>query len=192
MAFSQAQTAEHRRQLRIEGTRHLRLGDRCALENHQKPMTPIDLHTSCEKADGYITLGLIEKAWEILDELPPEAKTTEDVISLQVEILLKSNEPLKASFLAETLAYMHPDDPEVLVLPAKYKFQAGDTHAALAWLQIVGAKCQSHAEYHYLVAQCQVTMGNTPEAIESLGFAFQLNRDLRLKALDDPAFEGLW
>ena len=155
-------------------------------------MTADNYDHICQKADGYITLGLIEKAWEILDQLPPEAKTTEDVISLQVEILLKSNEPLKASFLAESLAYMHPDDPEVLVLPAKYKVQAGDTHAALAWLQIVGAKCQSHAEYHYLVAQCLVTMGNTPEAIESLGFAFQLDRDLRLRALNDPAFERLW
>ena len=155
-------------------------------------MSSKDIHDICQKADGYITLGLIEKAWEILDELPPESKTTEDVISLQVEILLKSNEPLKASFLAESLAYMHPEDPEVLVLPAKYKVQAGDRHAALAWLQIVGAKCQSHAMFHFLVAQCQVTMGNTPEAIESLGFAFQLDRDLRLRALNDPAFEGLW
>ena len=93
-------------------------------------MTPPDFQRICQAADGYLTLGLLGQAWNALEDLPPRWKETEEVISLQIEILLKSKQPLKASFLAEALALLHPGDPEILVLVAECKMHA-EAHAAL-------------------------------------------------------------
>ena len=155
-------------------------------------MTPADFQRICQAADGYLTLGLLGQAWNALEDLPPRLKETEEVISLQIEILLKSNQPLKASFLAEALALLLPDDPEILVLVAECKMHAADISGALHWLAEIEPRCAASAAFHLLRAKCYAAHGLRAEARAALERTFALDPALRAEALDDPALAMLW
>lgn len=62
----------------------------------------------CETAEGYIELGLLDDALNILEDLPTQAKISREVIVLHMAILVKSGKPLKASYLGENLCFGDP------------------------------------------------------------------------------------
>lgn len=155
-------------------------------------MAPDEFKKQCDAAEGYITLGLLDEAFNILEDLPSELKITKKVITLHMGILLKAGEYLKASYLAETLSMSEPDDVDRMVLVARYRYQAGEYSDALAWLMSVARNCSGDAYFHYLSAQCHAALGNMDAARNSVKQASAMSETLRMRALDDPAFEAIF
>lgn len=146
----------------------------------------------CEAVEGYTALGMVEQAFNLLEDLPSELKITKDVIMLHMGILLKTREYLKASYLAETLSLSEPDDVDRMLLVARYRYKAGELKDALAWLMSVEMKCSGEAYFHYLKAQCLAALGKMDRARESLQKLAAMDETLRMRALDDPVFEAIY
>lgn len=155
-------------------------------------MTADDFKKTCDAVEGYTALSLLDEANNILEELPSEFKITKEVITLHMGILLKSQDYLKASFLAETLSMSEPDDLDRMLLVARYRFQAGEYAGALAWLMSVQKKCSGDAYFHYLCAQCHAALGKMDATRNSLKQASAMSETLRMRALDDPVFEAIY
>jgi tetratricopeptide (TPR) repeat protein len=155
-------------------------------------MNTEEFKRQCEVAEGYLSLGILDEAWNTLEELPAEFKVTKEVLTLQMGVLLKSGEYLKASFLAETLCRFDPDDSDRLIYVARYRYEGRQFESALAWLKSVEEKCDHDAYFHYLRAQCLSSLGNTDEAKAELTKAISMNEGFKLRANEDPAFEFLF
>ena len=52
--------------------------------------------------------------------------------------------------------------------------------------------CLSDAEFHYLLAQCHAAFGALEQARRSLQKVSALSETLRMRALDDSAFEAIF
>lgn len=151
-----------------------------------------ELREQCDAAEGYIALGLLEEAVNILEDLPSELKITKEVITLHMGILLKAKDYLKASYLAETLSVSEPDDVDRMLIVARYRYQAGEYSDALAWLMSVARNCSGDAYFHYLSAQCHAALGDMDAARTSLQKVASMSETLRSSALDDPVFEAIY
>jgi len=135
---------------------------------------------------------MVDEALNILEDLPPKVKITREVITLHMLILLKAKDYLKASYLAETLNMSEPENVDRMLDVARYRYQAGEFKDALAWLVSVEKKCLSDADFHYLSAQCHAAVGDLEQARGSLQKVAVMSETLRLRALDDPAFEAIY
>lgn len=155
-------------------------------------MTTDEFKKQCEAVEGYTALGLLDEANNILEDLPSELKITKDVITLHMAILLKADEYLKASYLAETLSMSEPDNVNRLLMVARYRYKAGAFKEGLEWLMSVEKKCSEDAYFHYLCAKYHAALGDQDAAKDSLKIAFKINPDLRLGALGDPVFDFIF
>jgi len=155
-------------------------------------MSHDEFRRMCDAVEGYIALGLVDEALNILEDLPPNLKITREVIALHIGILLKSKDYLKASYLAETLSMSEPENVDRMLDVARYRYQAGEFKDALAWLVSVERKCLGDADFHYLSAQCHAAIGDLEQARRSLQKVSALSETLRMRALDDPAFEAIY
>lgn len=155
-------------------------------------MTAQEFKKMCDAVDGYTALGLVGEALNILEDLPPNLKITREVITLHMGILLKSKEYLKVSYLAETLSMSEPENVDRMLDVARYRYQACEFKDALAWLELVAKKCLGHADFHYLSAQCHAAAGDLEQARRSLQKVSVLSENLRMRALDEPAFEAIY
>jgi thioredoxin-like negative regulator of GroEL len=145
-----------------------------------------------QAAEGYAALGLTTEAWDLLDSLPIEAKLGRPAIQLQVNLLVQAEEYRKASFLAETLCRLDPEDTEILVLVAKLRYKGDDLQGAIEWLDQIGPKCVDNAEFHYVRAQCQAQTGDIESAKVTLGMIRQRWPNLCERMVDDPAFDAIF
>jgi thioredoxin-like negative regulator of GroEL len=155
-------------------------------------MSSQEFKKMCDVVEGYTALGLVDEALNILEDLPPTVKITREVITLHIGILLKSKDYLKASFLAETLSMSEPENVNRMLDVARYRYKAGEFKQALAWLVTVEKKCLSEADFHYLSAQCHAAIGDLEQARRALHTVSVLSETLRMRALDDPAFEAIY
>lgn len=146
----------------------------------------------CQAAEGYAVLGLTTEAWDLLDSLPIEAKLCRPVIQLQVNLLVQAEAYRKASFLAETLCQLDPEDAENLVLVAKLRYKGSDIQGAIEWLDQIGPKCEDNAEFHYKRAQCQAETKDIESAKLTLGLIRQRWPHLCERMVDDPAFDAIF
>jgi predicted Zn-dependent protease len=146
----------------------------------------------CQAAEGYSILGLTTEAWDLLDSLPMEAKLCRPVIQLQVNLLVQAEAYRKASFLAETLCRLDPEDTDNLVLVAKLRLKGDDLQGAIEWLDQIGPKCVDNAEFHYIRAQCQAETKDIENAKLTLGLIRQRWPNLCERMVDDPAFDAIF
>lgn len=155
-------------------------------------MTKEEFHKAVEAAEGYVELGLFDMASDIIERLPSRAKITKEVITIQVAMLVKTGQPLKASYLAESLCLGEPSNTSLLLTVAQLRFEAGEFSDAINWLSTVEQKCSSEAAFHLLKAKCHASLGQLQECRISLTAAHSLDPELRFKSLDDPAFDRIF
>lgn len=146
----------------------------------------------CDAVDGYIDLGLFEEALKILEDLPTRAKISKEVIILHIRILVKSGQPLKASYLAENLCFGDPDNVGLILEVGQLKHDAGEFTEALKWLMSVESKCRSSARFHLLRAKSHASLGDVEACALALREAHRIDPDLRMQNLEDPAFEAIY
>lgn len=127
------------------------------------PLTTAAFLKICTAVEGYVELGLLEQASQMLEALPPKFRSSRRVTALTISILMKEGEFLRASNLAEELALSEPDNVEHLLLVARCRFQAGKVVDALWWLQAYADQCAHSPDYHYFRAECHAAVGD-PEA----------------------------
>jgi predicted Zn-dependent protease len=155
-------------------------------------MTAEQFRKICDTAEGYIDLGLLDDAAQLLEDLPPNLKVTKEVIVLHMTILVKSGQPLKASYLAENLSLGDPDNVGLMLEVAHLRLDAGEATEAIKWLRDVEAKCHSSAVFHHLRDRCYAKLGDWEACRSSLKEAHTIDPELKWKSLEDPAFDTIY
>lgn len=155
-------------------------------------MTTEQFRQQLNAATGFISLGMLGEAVNVLEDLPSQLKITTEVISLHIAILLKSGSYLKASYLAETLAMGDPGSLEKTLDIARYRNAAGAFKEALEWLESIRKRWEGAAGFHYCLAQCHSGLGDVEQMKAELKTAFDLDEELKIQAAHDPAFEGIF
>lgn len=158
----------------------------------EKMMTAQEFRKTCDTAEGYMDLGLLEDALNILEDLPTQAKISKEVIILHIRILVKSGQPLKASYLGENLCFGDPDNVGLILEVGQLKHDAGEITEALKWLVSLETKCRDSARFHLLRAKCHASLGDLEACVLALSEAHRIDPDLRMQNLDDPAFEAIY
>ena len=70
-----------------------------------------DLKRTLDAAAGYLTLGLIDDAWQELEALSPEMERDPAVLELRCEIYQRLGRWNSARVLAESMAHLLPENP---------------------------------------------------------------------------------
>lgn len=146
----------------------------------------------CDAVEGFIDLGLFEEALKNLEDLPTRAKISKEVIILHIRILVKSGQPLKASYLGENLCFGDPENIPLMLEVGQLKHDAGEFRDALKWLMSVESKCHDSAHFQILRAKCHVSLGDLEACLLALKEAHRIDPILRMQSLDDPAFEAIY
>lgn len=155
-------------------------------------MTAQEFRKICDTAEGYIDLGLVDEALNILEDLPTQAKISTEVIILHMTILVKSGQQLKASYLGENLCFGDPDNAGLMLEVGQLKHDAGEFTDALKWLMSVECKCRDSAHFHLLRAKCHASLGDLEACALALREAHRIDPDLRMQSLSDPSFEAIY
>lgn len=155
-------------------------------------MTAQEFKTICDKAEGYIDLGLLEDAQQLLEDLPTQAKISKEVITLHMRILVKSGQPLKASYLGENLCFGDPANIGLSLEVGQLKHEAGKHTEAIKWLKSVEFNCHESAQFHLLRAKCHAALGDLEACRLALREAHRIDPSLRMNSLNDPAFEAIF
>lgn len=155
-------------------------------------MTADEFKKLCTTAEGYIELGLLEDALKTLEGLPMNLKITKQVILLHVQILMRSGQMLKASYLAENLSFSNPDNLELAIEVARLKHIGGENTEALKWLHSVELKCQHLACLHLLRARCHAALEDLEACVLALRATHDIEPAQRLRTIDDPPFDAIY
>ncbi len=131
-------------------------------------MSTIQIDQMYRAIEGYTELGMVEQAWNLLENLPPNLKATQMVINLQIKLFVRSQKYAEAAALAEELSMSDPADVDQIIQLAYYHYKAGHFQNALSWLQTIKAKCQNNASYHCVDGMCWAALGDNESANSSL------------------------
>jgi predicted Zn-dependent protease len=155
-------------------------------------MTADKFSHHCRQIEGYLELGLLEEAYNLLEDLPSTFKTTIEALQLHIAIQTKAGAYIKASYLAETLSLGDPASTEKALAVAHLRYLGGDYQGAVQWLSSMKTAETQSAPCLYLKAQCHGRLGELEQMKAALHEAFAVDESLKMKALDDPAFESVF
>jgi len=132
------------------------------------------------------TLGTNSKRW------PPETRDRPQVILLRVMIYNNLERWEEAAIIGRGALRHYPDFGALHVATAlALRVHSGPTEAKEV-LTAGEAFLENEAVFHYLLACYDCALGHLDEAKEGLARAFELDKSLRLKALDEPDLAPLW
>jgi hypothetical protein len=89
------------------------------------------LKLTIEKAEAFITLGIGDDAWELLEDLPTELKNHPRVLELRLESLVCLQKWEIAEILGDSLAEIMPASVSVWWSLARVRGQLGKRESAL-------------------------------------------------------------
>ena len=143
-------------------------------------------------AQGYFQLEMWNDAWNELEELPPETRHFSQVIILRVLILNNLGKWEDAAIIGKG-ALRHYPDFGALYLATAHALRNSKGAAEARSVIVAGETfLGNEAVFHYMLACYDSALGNLEDAKEGLARAFELNKGLRSKALDEPDLAPLW
>ena len=155
-------------------------------------MNAADLTRQFDAVDGYIDLGMLQHAFDLLESLPSEAKRSKPALEAHLRILAKSQEWKKAAILAESMSAMDPQNVSRCLSVSWFLMMGKEYERGLQWLQKHRETCGGEGEYHYNLASCYAGLDDLLPAKQALKRCIELAPHLKLPALDDPQFKKLW
>jgi tetratricopeptide (TPR) repeat protein len=143
-------------------------------------------------AEGYLDLGLPLDANEELEKIAPEKRDESDVLILRLEIYETLEKWELVQTVAKTLINRHPDSIDWFVSLANATRRTESIEAARSILLTAVTGQPRVAIFHYHLACYECQIGEIEVAKSRLMQAFNLDPQLRMKALDDADLETVW
>lgn len=150
------------------------------------------MHPNLLAAEGWIELGNFDEAAEQLHNCPPAVKSSVPWLKLWIRVYAATNRWVEVEMMCETLAKHDPDDPFTIFNQAEALHRQGRSREAFAVFKYAPNEFKHGAEYFYALARYLCALEQITLALSCLGKAFDLNPDLRMKALNDPDLERAW
>jgi hypothetical protein len=142
-------------------------------------------------AEGWIELGEFREAGEELNRLPDKLKSSLDFVELWIRVYAGLKDWQRAQILSDSILAMHSDNEFALFHKAEALHQQRKSGDAVLLIGQTNYG-RNTAFGLYNLARYLCANGKPSDALTSLGFAFDRDKSLRLKALDDPDLESVW
>jgi tetratricopeptide (TPR) repeat protein len=168
-------------------------GFRC-LSLHEYVLIPLSAHWQRHviEASGYIELGMLEQAAEALAKIRQEDEGRDEVRRVRLDLYMAGKQWDLAASIATQLLKADPNDPATWVNLAYSTRRAQGLKEAEAILLRAREVHPDHALIAYNLACYASAAGRLEEAKERLQHAFNLDKNLRAMAVEDPDFRPLW
>lgn len=143
-------------------------------------------------AIGYYELGMFQDSYDELEKLPPELKTTREVLSIKADILTKLESWKLLREVSRFLVKMWPNDPQHLI---SHAFATRRSISIVEAEKILLEAVSFHADepiVHFNLACYAAQQARLEKAAQHLGEAIKLDPQVRKMALDDKDLEPLW
>jgi predicted Zn-dependent protease len=153
-----------------------------------------DERIQIDAAQGWLGLGNWHEANQELDRIPPRLRAHPHVLKMRYAVYAKAERWELALEIARTLSMELPHNSFGFVYAAHALHRLNRTQEAYKMLRPVMERFPEDVSMRYDLACYACTTGNLKDAMSHLERAIDLagTRDIRLKALDDPALEKLW
>jgi Flp pilus assembly protein TadD len=143
-------------------------------------------------SSGYVELGMLDDAAMVLEEIAPEDKIRNEVLGARVALYMAAKKWDMAAAVASHLVKVNPQN-QVWWINLAYSIRridgVADAEAILLRAQTLHPKVAMIA--FNLACYASVT-GRFDKAKVRLRHAFELEKDVRLLALDDEDLKPLW
>lgn len=153
---------------------------------------PHELNRCLEAVQGYLTLGMVEEAWEELDDLPPDLRSSDMVAHTRIKIYQSLEKWEPARMLAESLAMKSPENADWWVEWAYSLRREQSVAAARGVLWEASMRHPGVAIISYNLACYAAVLGDLDEARKLLDRAIALDSSFRAVAPGDPDLEALF
>lgn len=141
---------------------------------------------------GYAQLQMWQEAWQELEKLPADYRTTDEVLDLSLGVLVGLNKYDSATVLAESMISNGSQAPSTFLLGAQAIREARSVPEAIEFLKQGEQLLAASPLFHYLMACLVCQAGDIPETKRRLERRFKLDMSYREKALEESDLEPLW
>ncbi len=154
------------------------------------PEASLDRHQRA--AEGFLELGLPLDGWEELEQIAPERRGELEVILLRIRILAQLARWEEVLVIGEGAAAHYPNCGRIYSFSATAAYSIGRPEIAIDILKLGIQRLPSDPDLAYTLACFLCQVGDVKNSREILSSAFDLDPNLRLKAIKDPDLEPLW
>jgi len=150
------------------------------------------VHSNIRAAEGWIELGNFDEAAEELHNCPPAVKSSIEWVKLWVRIYTMKQRWVDVEMMTETLMKHAPEDPFTVFNRAEAFHRQGRSKDAFQLFSHAPQSFKKLPQYFYDYARYLCALQEFSLALSCLGKAFDLDPDLRMRALDDPDLDSVW
>ena len=155
-------------------------------------MNRSELEQFLQPAIGYLQLGMLEEADEVIEALPPEARSEQIVLALQVDIFGGTFSWPRMREAAGLLTHAWPENSQYWISLA-YATRRCRSIAEAELILLEAVKLHpKESMIHFNLACYAAQTGELAVARERLSQAETLDPGARTMALRDPDLEPLW
>lgn len=139
-----------------------------------------------EKIRGYIDLKMLDEAWNAIEQLPPDERSSPEAQELRIIVMLDRGRLHDAWELSAALSDLHPENHAGFIQGAWCLHARGETERAIEHLNSGPSSLREEPIYFYNLACYELALGKKQAALTWLNKSFEMDPPSRAKALDDP------
>ena len=151
-----------------------------------------ELERLLSPVSGYLTLGMLVDAWDLLEDFPPELRIHDTVLGLRVEILQRLGKWESARVLAESLAKRSPENPDWWL---SWSYALRREQSVAEAQRVLRKASEIHPDVAliaYNLACYACVLGDLAATRTLLKIAFGMDPALKMTALDDPDLDAIY
>ena len=144
------------------------------------------------EAVGYLELGMLQDAWDALEEIPAEQRHLPPVLHVRLEIYRRMEKYEGMATIAEHLTKVLPEDSQNWISLAYAQRGYLDLQTAEKTLLEAQKRVPEEATIPFNLACYACKMGRLDEAREKLAKAIEMEPAFKKAALEDEDLKAIW
>lgn len=142
-------------------------------------------------AEGFLDLGMLEQAWDQLEESDPRRRADPEVLAMRLRILERMGRFDMGAEIARGAVQAHPNELDLWLLGSRHIRAAEGIDSALEFLLGSGERFTSKAAYWFELACIHCQLGDLDRTADCTRRAVDLDRSYQMRVLDHPDLEAL-
>jgi len=142
-------------------------------------------------AEGFLDLGMLEQAWEQLEEIEPQQRAESDVLAMRLRILERMGRHDMGREIARGAVRVYPDDLALRLLGSHHIRAAEGAPAAVEFLLDSVDRFRGEATYWFELACLHCQAGDLARTSECTRRAVDLDRSYQMQVLEHPDLKPL-
>ena len=141
---------------------------------------------------GYLELGMLQDAWDALEEIPAEERHLPAVLQVRLEIYCRMEKYEGMATIAEHLTKVIPEDSQNWISLAYAQRRYLDLQTAEKTLLEAQERFPEEATIPFNLACYACQLGGLDEAREELAKAVGMEPAFKKTALEDEDLKAIW